>query len=631
MHPGNRHRVALGWSLLSAAAIAAVAAAPACSSSGSSSPADAGESPQVASGATALGAGQWSMALSSCTAAEKTNPADCSAAYCELIARTMQVVDQINGFLLPRYRRPLTTMAGDLANLATTNMLLQAAEQSAENVTTRQCQFYLPTLPLLMGDKADPVLQGEVRGLWTVRDAHMLAALFYSMSYGLAAMFSPSTVPVPPPPAGETTPGLPTQLDSMRKHLLVADQLLQSQPADVDAGRGGWLDRNGNGKQDSPDELLVDIFKPGTQQRLLDFSKATYANGVAPDAGPLIPTAQLPPAKCGYQQFHITDVVTANTLATDGMSFSPDSTKIVFPVSVNTKSQIQIASADGTGVTCLTCGQAGNNDGVRWRPGPGDAILFISDRDHPYATGNAGGGFGQELYVMKTDGSMPTRLTMSHTWATNYHANWSPDGMHVVWGRTEAYAWDVMVADLVSDASGMRFENVRTVVHDTGWWETHGFTPDGGSIITTSTQAGFQSTDLYAIDLTTLARTRLTTNDAWDEHGHLSPDGREISWISGRWTPASVLRLNDGKLSPAYDWLWVIPGIFFEFLHPPAGYSSELTMMDTDGQNLHQLTSDHLVVADNEWSPDGTKIIFRQSSNDAQTTKIRVLSFDDCH
>lgn len=116
------------------------------------------------------------------------------------------------------------------------------------------------------------------------------------------------------------------------------------------------------------------------------------------------------------------------------MSFSPDSTKIVFPLQVSGKSQIQVANADGTNVTCLTCGQAGNNDGVRWRPTVGDAIVFISDRDHPYATGNAGGGFGQELYVMKPDGTQPTRLTTSDAWATNYHVNWSPDGQHVVWG-----------------------------------------------------------------------------------------------------------------------------------------------------------------------------------------------------
>jgi TolB protein len=202
--------------------------------------------------------------------------------------------------------------------------------------------------------------------------------------------------------------------------------------------------------------------------------------------------------------------------------------------------------------------------------------------------------------------------------------------MHVVWGSTESHAWDVMVADFVSDVSGMRLANQRRIVHETGWWETHGFTPDNSTIITTSSHAGFLSTDLYAIDLATGAKRRLTNNNAWDEHGHLSPDAREISWISARWHPASVLRLNDGSISPAFDFLWVIPGIFFEYLNPPAGYTTELTIMDADGQNLHALTSDGLVVADHEWSPDGTKIIFRQSSNTGQTTTIRVLTFDDC-
>ncbi len=623
----SRHTV-LTRSALWAAALVFCAAA--CSSSSSGSSSDAGRSAQVTTGVSALEGGQWQAALDSCVAGEKANPNDCDAAYCEFVARTMQVVDQINTFLLPRYRRPLMPMPGDVANLNTTNMLLAAAEKSAENVLTKQCQFELPKVPLVMGDAADPVLRGEVRGLWTTRDAHMVAALLYSMSYGLEADFNPQPVPAPPP--GETVPALPHWLDTMRNHLLAQQQLLLSQPADPAAGRGGWLDKNHNGQQDTGDELLIDIFKPGTQERVFDFSTAEFIKGEALPLSVLTPTASLPPAKCAYQKFHIDDVATgSNVAATDGMSFSPDGTQIVFPLQVNGKSQIQTANVDGTNVACITCGQPGNNDGVRWRP-TGDAIVFISDRDHPYATGNAGGGFGQELYAMKPDGSQATRLTMSHAWATNYHANWSPDGMHLVWGSTESYAWDVMVADFVSDASGMRLANTRRILHDTSWWETHGFTPDNKYIIATSTRAGFQSTDVYAIDITTPTPVlrRLTNSPAWDEHAHLSPDAREIAWISGRFHAASVLRLDDGALSPAFDFLWVIPGIFFEFLNPPAGFTTELTLMDADGQNLHNLTNDQQVVADNQWSFDGKKIIFRHSASAGQTTRIRVLTFDDC-
>ena len=73
--------------------------------------------------------------------------------------------------------------------------------------------------------------------------------------------------------------------------------------------------------------------------------------------------------------------------------------KVALPLLVKGKSQIQVLGADGKGRACVSCGQPGNNDGVRWRPGSGDALLFVSDRDHPYAIGNEGGGLGQELYA----------------------------------------------------------------------------------------------------------------------------------------------------------------------------------------------------------------------------------------
>jgi Tol biopolymer transport system component len=614
-----------------ARAVTAAVLIAACSSSLGGPPAavDAGTDPGVASAITGLAGGDWAGALASCLSAETAHPDACDARYCELIARTMLVVDEINTFILPRYGRQLTPMPGDLENLANTNTLLDAATKSAETVTARQCEWDLPKLPFRMGDAADPIVDGEIRGRWTTRDAHLIAALFDSVSYGLQAEFFPQAVP--PPPTGDTVPGLPPLLDSMRQHLLAQDALLVSEPADPTILRGGWLDRNKNGKPDAPDELLIDIFAPGTDRRLFDFSTAEFVGGEALPVGPLTPTARLPPAQCKYEQFHIDDIATgASVASTDGLSFSPDGTKVAIPLVVNGKTEVHTANPDGTGLVCLTCSQPGNNDGVRWRPGTGDTILFISDRDHKYAIGNAGGGFGQELYAMRADGSQPTRLTTSDAWATNYHVNWSPDGMHVVWGRTEARAWDVMIADFVSDASGMRLLSTRTLVHDTTWWETHGFTADNKYVITTNTRAGFQATDLYAIEIATGARTRLTNNAAWDEHGHLSPDGREIAWISGRFHPASVLRLNDGSLSPTYDFLWIMPGLLFEFLHPPAGYTSELTLMDADGSNVHPLTSDQQVVADNQWSFDGKKIIFRQTDSGGQSTRIRVLTFDDC-
>src|SRR5262249_6487687 len=139
-----------------------------------------------------------------------------------------------------------------------------------------------------------------------------------------------------------------------------------------------------------------------------------------------------------------------------------------------------------------------------------------------------------------------------------YHPNWSMDAKRVVWGTTDRRTWDVMVADFVEDAAGARLANVRRLTHDTTWWETHGFSQDGRAVITTNTRAGFLSADLYAIDLASGRRTRLTTDPAWDEHAHLSPDGRKLAWISGRWQPAAVQRLSPPGRAPLFDFFWII-------------------------------------------------------------------------
>jgi TolB protein len=416
----------------------------------------------------------------------------------------------------------------------------------------------------------------------------------------------------------------------MGQHLAAQDQLL-AEPADPAALRGGWHDRDGDGVISAGDELLIDIFRPGTNERVFDFSDACFVRSESLPLGALTKAAELPRPRCGYKRWHIDTLLSGRDVAgTDGMSFSPDGSKLVLPIRHAGHYQIQVTRADGTGAVCLTCDAPGTNDGVRWQPG-GDALLFVSDRDHPFSQGGAGGGVGQELYVMRSDGSHPTRLTHSHAWATNYHANWSMDGRRIVWGNTESHAWDVMVADYVEDAAGPRLANVKRLAHDTTWWETHGFSVDGRSIIATNTRAGFMSPDLYAIDIATGQRTRLTDDPAWDEHAHLSPDGRKLAWISGRWQPASVLRLNRGQLWPLFDFFWIVPGIFFEILNHPAGYATELTLMDADGKQVQRLTFEGEIAADNEWSPDGRRILFRQQQPRLfGAGRIRILTFDDC-
>lgn len=576
-----------------------------------------------------LASGHWADALKIAQDFLSTNPTDCGANYAALIAESMLVVDSINSFVLPFERAPLPPPPVDPQQLQLYLARLQQALQAAGQVVSLGCEYDLFQLPLLVGDASAPLLRGDVHGVWTTRTASMLGALHAALYYVELTAVAPQ--PVPPPPQGQTNPPLPDLLVIMKDFLLLQQQLLFTQPTNPFELRGGWFDRNGDGIPDAADELLVDLFEPGTLRRVFDFSTAEFVPGEALPQQPLTPTASLPPARCGYQSFHISDLATgSNVSGGDGVTLSPDGTRAAFSLIVNGRGQINTVTLDGQNPVCLTCGQPGNNDGARFRPGRGDVILFVSTRDHAGAIGGDAGGNGQELYAMRADGSGATRLTFSDLWATNYHANWSPDGRHIVWGRTQNRTWDVMVADFVSDRFGMRLVNQRRIVHDTTWWETHGFSADQRSIITTNTRAGFLSTDLYAIDLFTLERKRLTSNMTWDEHAHLSPEGRKLAWISSRYQPASVAALNDGSLSPILDFFWIVPGIFFEFQNPPAGYTTELTLADADGTHLQQLTTDNLVVADNQWSSDSRRIIFRQTSALTGATKIRLLTFDDC-
>lgn len=574
---------------------------------------------------------RWEDAINTCSSVLLVFPDDCDARYCELLGRTMVFVEQVNDYLLPKFRKRDRSGFWDIVRLLVIDQELANLSQAADAVTARNCSYDLPLLPLRIGEPQEPLVLGEVRGHHTPRGAHLLGAIAGSFRYLIGSLLGAPTVIQSPE---QVVPELPALLQKMRSDLLAHDALLFAASTSPSLASGGWWDRDGNGVPSEADELLLDIFEPGTNNRVFDFHEASFVRGEQLPRGALVPTAALPPSRCAYRRWHIDTLLTGpNVGSADGMAFSPDGTQLVLPIKVNGVYQIHILSVDGKDPVCLTCAgpsATSVSDGVRWRPRSTGTLLLVSNRDHAFAVGGSAGGFGQELYAMRSDGSNVTRLTTSPGYATNYHPNWSADGKRVVWGSTDLRTYDVKVADFVDDATGMRLVNVKRLARDTTWTETHGFSADGRAVLVTSSRAGLLSADIYAIDLESGQQTRLTDDPSWDEHAHLSPDGRKLAWMSGGSRPASMVRLNDGALSPIFDFFWIIPGVFAEFV-PPAGYVTELTIMDADGTNLQHLTADGLIVADNQWSADSRRILFRQSSlSRFGHSAIRLLTFDDC-
>jgi len=178
---------------------------------------------------------------------------------------------------------------------------------------------------------------------------------------------------------------------------------------------------------------------------------------------------------------------------------------------------------------------------------------------------------------LATKRSFPLVTTPEDDTSGILHPHFSHDGTKLTWTEMiEAPAflqgygsWVIKVADVSFDETGPRLTKVeRHQPGGSGWYENHGLSPDGRSLLFTST---FEETkpfhaNVYSFDVPS-SRLKLLARGKWNEHALFSPSGRRIVWMTGNDNPnrgtdywamnpdgSDKVRLTDwnNPASPAY-------------------------------------------------------------------------------
>jgi hypothetical protein len=183
-----------------------------------------------------LASGNFAAALATCQVFLVVDPIDCDANYANLIASTMLVVGSINTYVLPAERSGPPPAVINALEGALFAAQLEGALQAAETVTALGYEYDLASMPLLIGDASDPIVNGEVRGTWTTRTASLLGAIHAALLYDFQTLADPQAVS----PGGQSNPS-PPLLASMKSFLEASQALLFTQPTTPDQLRGGWV------------------------------------------------------------------------------------------------------------------------------------------------------------------------------------------------------------------------------------------------------------------------------------------------------------------------------------------------------------------------------------------------------
>jgi Tol biopolymer transport system component len=316
--------------------------------------------------------------------------------------------------------------------------------------------------------------------------------------------------------------------------------------------------------------------------------------------------------------------------------WSWDGQLIAYQDIVNGSYEVFIMNADGSDLHCLTCNSkapqefGGKHKGKATLYPNGTYLLFSVENEHGHhglAT-IPGIGDNHDFWVTNLQDQTYWRLTRLPKGSAIQYPRFSSDGKKLLWSQRyekergsifrkgrEFGFWKIKLADFEITDDGPALSNILDLEPGgKGYYEPHGFSPDGKTIIFTAMIQPGESAfygRVYTLDLVTKELTNLAqTDNIHYEMAVYSPSGRKISFMSGPFI--GVLRF---------------------------GYRADLYLMDKDGSNRVRLTyfnepehPDYVGAAcqiDKEaWSPDGSRIISAYYNHKTNKSRLFMITFE---
>ena len=246
-------------------------------------------------------------------------------------------------------------------------------------------------------------------------------------------------------------------------------------------------------------------------------------------------------------------------------------------------------------------------------PVPPTATPLVLQGKIAFWSNEFGGIWSIKLYDLET--KFLTQLT--DTQDNFSSASWSPDGRYLAYETYDERQGEIYLVDILENTTINLTDNTAGDYYP-AW------SPDGGSIAFVSILNG--RVDIFIMDMNNREIRNLTRHPANDGGPAWSPDGEKILFGSTReggtnqlfvididGSNLKQLTSNDSPYIDSYAWSTDGSKIAFTYAEDVLA-DLDLYIIDPDGNNLKKLTNEGEFMGDVgslfSWSPDGSRIAF---------------------